>query len=182
MQTESKMQTRSTTIEGQTFNLTDEEIVDLYTKDAPEEYVINALWDFLDDAVDGERLMDFDLDQWRKDNRRLYVVMQYLPANDEERKIIEREGYNTLRQRSEEIEAHGHFSKDEELIDDPLNGMYDPVFSDEDGDITNLKDANKLAAKMVAEGKIGVWIDVFKPSGDNWVMDYIIYTYKGEVS
>ena len=156
------METRSTTVQGQTFNLTDAEIIELYTKDAPDDYRLAALEDRLIEWSDGERLMDFDLDQWRKDNRRQFTVMEYIPADDDERKFIEREGFNAL-----------------DNVDDPetaSRGDYDPSFT-----FDTLAEANKCAEELTKQGSVGIWIDVLKPDGDGWGADYYIETHKGEV-
>jgi len=65
---------RNVTIGSQSFNMTDAEIVELYTRDAPDEYRVEALEDHLADAVDGERLMDFDLDAWREERCADYYI------------------------------------------------------------------------------------------------------------
>ena len=155
------MDTRNVAIGGQSFNMTDADIVELYTADAPDEYRIDALENHLMDWVDGERLMDFDLDAWREDNRRKYVVFEYIVADDDERKFIEREGFNAL-DNDDEPETGSR-------------GYFDPSFS-----FDTLADANKCAAELIEQGSVGLWIDVLKPDGDDWTADYYIETHKGE--
>ena len=142
---------RNVTIDGQSFNMTDDDIVDLYTKDAPDEYRVEALEDHLADAVDGERLMDFNLDEWRQENRRRFTVMQYCPTEDEAEAFKDPARFNA---------AHDA---------DELAGPYDPVEN-----FDALADANKCALDLVARGAVGVWIDVLKPIGDEWYADYYI--------
>ena len=57
-----KEPTRSTIVWGQRFNLTDDEILEL-AKTHPDK--IDALRMFLETHYDGDRLMDFELDEWR---------------------------------------------------------------------------------------------------------------------
>ena len=61
------MKTRNTTVDGQNFNLTDVEILELARKAAQIEHV-DALKMFLDTHYDGDRELDFDLDEWRRAN------------------------------------------------------------------------------------------------------------------
>ena len=162
------MTIRNVTIEGQSFNMSDDEIVQIYAKDAPDEYRIEALGDHLTEWKDGERLMDFDLDQWRKDNRRQFVVMEYIPADDDEREFIEREGFDAL--------------DNDDDPDTASRGHYDPCWSSSFPfpGFDTLAQANKCAAELTEQGKIGIWIDVLKPDGDDWCADYYIETHKGE--
>ncbi len=153
--------TRTVIISGQSFNMTDAEIVELYMADAPDGIRLEALLDYLADAVDGERVMDFNLDEWRTENRRKFVVMEYIPADDDERKFIEREGFDAL-DNDDEPETGSR-------------GYFDPSFS-----FDTLADANKCAAELIEQGSVGVWIDVLKPDGDDWTADYYIETHKGE--
>ena len=55
---------RNTTVDGQNFNLTDVEILELARETAEIEHV-DALKMFLDTHYDGDRELDFDLDEWR---------------------------------------------------------------------------------------------------------------------
>jgi len=151
------MDTRNVTIGGQSFNMTDAEIVELYTADAPDEYRLDALENHLMDWVDGERLMDFDLDAWREDNRRRFTVMQYCPTDDEAEAFKDPARFNA---------AH-----DAEW----LAGSYDPVET-----FDTLANAQSCAGELASGGAIGVWIDVLKPDGDAWITDYYIETHKGE--
>ena len=151
------MDTRNVTIGGQSFNMTDADIVELYTADAPDEYRLDALENHLMDWVDGERLMDFDLDAWREDNRRRFTVMQYCPTEDEAEAFKDPARF-TAAHDAEEIE-----------------GPYDPVET-----FDALADANKCALELVNQGAVGVWIDVLRPDGDDWYADYTIQTHKGE--
>jgi hypothetical protein len=151
------MDTRSVIIEGQSFNMTDAEIVELYTADAPDEYRLEALENHLADAVDGERLMDFNLDEWRTENRRKFTVMQYCPTDDEVEAFKDPARFNAA-----------HDAKE-------LTGEYDFVET-----FDALANANKCALDLVAGGAVGVWIDVLKPDGDDWTADYYIETHKGE--
>jgi hypothetical protein len=137
--------------------MTDDGIVELYTKDAPDEYRVEALENHLADAVDGERFMDFDLDVWRKENRRRFIVMQYCPTDDEAEALKDPARFNAAHD-AEEIE-----------------GPYDPVET-----FDALADANKCALELVNQGAVGVWIDVLRPDGDDWYADYTIQTHKGE--
>ena len=145
------MDTRSVTISGQPFNMTDDEIVELYTKDAPDEYRLEALEDHLADAVDGERLMDFNLDEWRQENRRRFTVMQYCPTDDE----------------AEAFKDPARFSAAQDA--NRLAGPYEPVDT-----FDTLADAQSCAGELASGGAIGVWIDVLKPIGDEWFADYHI--------
>lgn len=151
------MDTRNVIIGGQPFNMTDAEIVELYTKDAPDEYRLEALEDYLANAVDGERLMDFNLDEWRQGNRRRFTVMQYCPTDDEAEAFKDPARFNAAHDAEE------------------LEGPYDAVET-----FDTLEDANKCAHELVARGCVGVWIDVLKPHGDVWIADYFIQTHKGE--
>ena len=151
------MDTRNVIIGGQPFNMTDDEIVELYTKSAPDEYRLDALENHLMDWEDGERLMDFDLDEWRTENRRRFTVMQYCPTADAAEAFKDPARFNA---------AHDA---------DELAGPYDPVEN-----FDALADANKCALDLVARGAVGVWIDVLQPDGDAWIADYYIQTHKGE--
>ena len=55
---------RNTTVDGQNFNLTDVEILELARETAEIEHV-DALKMFLDTHYDGDRELDFDLDEGR---------------------------------------------------------------------------------------------------------------------
>ena len=73
----------SRAIKGVSLMMTDAEIVDLYTKTAPDMYAIENLREYLegwrdDVALDDDgnfKLLDFDLDRWREDHARKYTVM-----------------------------------------------------------------------------------------------------------
>lgn len=142
---------RNVTIDGQSFNMTDDDIVDLYTKDAPDEYRVEALEDHLANAVDGERLMDFNLDAWREKNRRRFIVMKYCPTDDEATAFKDSARFSA--------------AQDAKL----LAGWYEPVDT-----FDTLADAQACAGNFASGGAVGVWIDVLKPIGDEWFADYYI--------
>jgi hypothetical protein len=142
---------RNVTIGGQSFNMTDDDIVELYTRDAPDEYRVEALEDHLADAVDGERLMDFDLDTWREENCRRFIVMKYCPTDDE----------------ATAFQDPARFSAAQDAK--MLAGCYEPVET-----FDTLADAQACAGNLASGGASGVWIDVLKPNGDDWCADYYI--------
>tara|TARA_B100001123_G_scaffold431347_1_gene552679 strand:+ start:2259 stop:2678 length:420 start_codon:yes stop_codon:yes gene_type:complete len=74
---------RNTTVDGQNFNLTDVEILELANKTTETEFV-DDLEFFLDTHYDGDRLMDFDLDNWREEHKRQYAVRYKKTAQDPE--------------------------------------------------------------------------------------------------
>ena len=77
------MAKRTVYLEGTTLSMTDDEIVTLYYRSAPDIYAIQNLEDYLRDWRDDEafdpqgkfKLLDFDLGQWREDHARKYTVM-----------------------------------------------------------------------------------------------------------
>ena len=74
---------RTVYLGGITLSMTDDDIVTLYYRSAPDIYAIQNLEDYLRDWRDDEtfdqrgrhKLLDFDLDQWREDHARKYTVM-----------------------------------------------------------------------------------------------------------
>ena len=85
----------------------------------------------------------------------------HIPADDDERKFIEREGFDAL--------------DNDDKPETGSRGYFDPSFS-----FDTLAQANKCAAELTEQGSVGIWIDVLKPDGDDWCADYFIETHKGE--